>query len=220
MVEYELIYEWSGLETVTTPPGTKVIKTAWLPTDKQTGDYRVLMTFDTPYPYSMWGDLIDRDGKELWRGLIEESHSFNVITEFHAENQAGFSVRRWESGNLPLTLTRLNVYWKPTIIEEAKGEITLCNINGSSCPNCGQANSGDEISVIAEMKNVGAVKGKFMFYVLDQHGNELSKAGGIGYKDVDAGETWKVTPASWDDLDFDMPASAIIEGHLKLARLE
>ena len=104
--------------------------------------------------------------------------------------------------------------------EEAKGEITLCNINGLSCPNNGEANPGDEISVIAEMKNVGTEKGKFMFYVLDQDGNELSKAGGIGYKDVKAGETWKVTPKSLDDLDFKMPTSAIIKGELKLSQLE
>ena len=88
----------------------------------------------------------------------------------------------------------------------AKGEITLCNMNELSCPNCGLAPPGKEIIVIAEMKNIGDELGEFRFYIRDKDtGAILSKEPDLTYKNVAAGETWRVVKSLLVNLNFNMP---------------
>lgn len=221
MAEYEIVAEMVGTASAPTHiSGTQVIKTLWLPDGKQSGDFRVLMSFDTPNPGSVWADLIDRDAKKLWRGPIMEPYGFDVITEFNVPvPQLGFSVRRWESGNLALTLTRFIIYRStvapPPPPSEPKGIITLCQINNRSCPDAGTAPPNQEISVIMEMRNDGA-DGEFRFYVKDQHGTELSKEPDLTYKNVKSGETWRVEKSITQNLNFTMPGYNIINGKVEL----
>lgn len=100
----------------------------------------------------------------------------------------------------------------------AKGEITLCKINELSCPNCGQSPPGKEITVIAEMRNVGNKTGEFRFYIVDKDtGATLSKEPDFTYKNVGAGATWRVEKSLLVNLNFNMPNKKF-NGLLKIIR--
>ena len=128
-----------------------------------------------------------------------------------------------------LTCVANNCYWwsdgtchdTEEPVPGAKGRITLCNINALSCPNCGTAEEGTEIEVIAEMENEGGSVGKFRFYIYDQDGNELSKEPDLpfpfSYKSVEAGATWKVEKTLLTNLNFNMIAKDL-NGELRLYR--
>lgn len=128
-----------------------------------------------------------------------------------------------------LTCVANNCYWwsdgtchdTEEPVPGAKGVITLCNINALSCPNCGTAEEGTEIEVIAEMENEGGSVGKFRFYIYDQDGNELSKEPDLpfpfSYKSVEAGATWKVEKTLLTNLNFNMIAKDL-NGELRLFR--
>ena len=128
-----------------------------------------------------------------------------------------------------LTCVANNCYWwsdgtchdTEEPVPGAKGVITLCNINALSCPNCGTAEEGTEIEVIAEMENEGGSVGKFRFYIYDQDGNELSKEPDLpfpfSYKSIEAGATWKVEKTLLTNLNFNMIAKDL-NGELRLFR--
>ena len=100
---------------------------------------------------------------------------------------------------------------------KAKGEITLCNINALPCPDCGNAEKYAEIDVIAEMKNIGNKEGEFRFYILGYDGVELSKEPDYSYKNVKAGENWRVEKSLLANLNFEM-LNRTLNGKLKLVR--
>lgn len=153
---------------------------------------------------------VDNDGDINYDEVKQAGRDYNagIITL----DEINFVVACWE-----LPFPNIN---NKCPLAEATGEIIACNINEMPCPNCGNANAGQEISVIASMQNIGEVKGKFRFYIYDQDGKELSKEPDLQYKDVEPGDTWGVEKSWTQNLNFNMPSNAIINGQLKLVKLE
>ena len=112
---------------------------------------------------------------------------------------------------------RFGVCYKKTPPDLGEGKIIAHNINKLPCPNCGSAEEGEEIEVIMEMKNIGEEEGEFRFYIYDQDGNELSREPDYTYKNVEAGDTWRVIKTLTTNLNFDM-IDKTLNGKVKLVR--
>jgi len=101
--------------------------------------------------------------------------------------------------------------------EPCDAVIIACNINKLPCPNCGNANEGDEIEVIMGMSNHSDEDGEFRFYIYDQDGNELSREPDVTYKNVKAHETWGVSKTLTTNLNFKM-INKTLNGTVKLVK--
>jgi len=110
--EYELIASDSAGKAVEEPSGTQVIKELSIPAGKQSGDYKVRMEFHTPYPGSVIADLVDQNDDRIWLDVVFTT-PFTKEATFSRDNLTTLKVRRHESGNLPLTSTTFELYWKP-----------------------------------------------------------------------------------------------------------
>lgn len=111
---YELIASNNTPVTVDEmdPGGTLMIKELNIQPDKQSGDYKVVFGLETDYPgYYQLYVLTDQDDTSLDYGFITVS-PFSKTVEFTRTNLTKVKIKRWESGNLPLTSTTFEVYWK------------------------------------------------------------------------------------------------------------
>ena len=108
---YELIASDNTPKTVKEPSGTLTIKELDIPAGKQSGDYKVKLSFTTPYPGSVIARLLDQDGNEKWGDVIISS-PYEKEKEFHSDNLTKLIVERRDSGNLDLTSNTFEVYWK------------------------------------------------------------------------------------------------------------
>ena len=108
---YELIASDNTPKTVKEPSGTLTIKELDIPAGKQSGDYKVKLSFTTPYPGSVIARLLDQDGNEKWGDVIISS-PYEKEKEFHSDNLTKLVVERRDSGNLDLTSNTFEVYWK------------------------------------------------------------------------------------------------------------
>jgi len=112
-LEYELIASNNTPVTVEEPSGTLTIKELDIPADKQSGDYKVKMGFESPFPTSVHPQLVDQGDNELWLGFPQFS-PWSVEKDFSRDDLTKLKVRRWESGNLPFTSTTFEVWQKTT----------------------------------------------------------------------------------------------------------
>ena len=112
--DYELIASDNTPKTVKEPSGTQTIKELDIPVGKQSGDYKVKLSFTTPYPRSVIARLLDQDGNEIWGDVITSSPYTKEI-EFHSDNLTKLVVERRDSGNLDLTSNTFEVYRKKII---------------------------------------------------------------------------------------------------------
>ena len=96
---------------------------------------------------------------------------------------------------------RTTAYTLIPSVTPAKGKITKIDAPA-------ELGEGDEIDVIATMKNEGGDLGEFRFYLLDENGNTIDKEPDTSYKDVVASATWTQNLTSvwkpWDMPDHDV----------------
>jgi len=96
--------------TATFPEGSVIIKELAIPSDNQSGYYTVVMSFKTDHPASVWADLVNQDGKQLWKSGIRRSPD-RLVASFHAASLSTLKVRRFDSAKYDLTCETFEVFW-------------------------------------------------------------------------------------------------------------
>lgn len=126
----------------------------------------------------------------------------------------------WVQTIPPGAFPLLAIYCTKDVPTEPEGVITACNINHLPCPDCGAKEAGQEIEVIAGMKNKGNAAGAFRFYIVDEDTSVDLAHIPTTTRHVAAGDTWGVGAGdAWVPSGIKMPPKTF-NGRLELRRYE
>ena len=102
---------------------TKKIKELDIPAGKQSGEYRVVMSFSVPVPERDLNNvsvrLTDQNGNVLWGSyLITTSPTGDIVATFSHTNLTKLILWRYLSNAYGVTSHKFQVYWSPPIIKK------------------------------------------------------------------------------------------------------